>query len=113
VVPEHEIVLDFDNTLLILSVILLDKKKQFCFNCRLIIIFLLILNEFHSDHLLCLVIETFQDLTECTLADLFNNLEAEPYLVILRDPIVTIGIIVAVINDPLSLCGMNFEFIGS
>ena len=58
------------------------------------------------------MVETFQDLTEGTLAYLFYDLETETYLVILRNPIVAISIIVAVIDYSFSFSGMNLEFIG-
>lgn len=58
------------------------------------------------------MIETFQNLTEGTLAYLFYDLETETYLVILWNPIVTISIIIAVIDYSFSFGGMNLEFIG-
>ena len=57
------------------------------------------------------MIETFQDLTESTLSYLFYDLETETNLVILWNPIVTISIIIAVIDDSFSFGGMNLEFI--
>ena len=102
-VPEHKIVLNLDNTLLVIGVVLLREKKKFGFNGRLIVVLFLILNKFHSDHLLGLVVETFQDLTESSLANLLNDLEPEAYLIILRYPVVAISVIVTVVNDPLGL----------
>jgi hypothetical protein len=58
------------------------------------------------------VVEAFQDLAEGTLAYLFYDLESETYLVIFRNPVVTICIIVAVINYSFSFGRMNLEFIG-
>lgn len=110
-VPEHKVVLNLNDTLLVLGVVLLGKKKEFGFNGRLIIVLFLILNKFHSDHLFGLVVETFQDLTESALADLFDDLEPEAYLVILRYPVVAVSIIVAVVNDPLGLGGVDLVLI--
>ncbi len=110
-VPEHKVVLNLDDTLLVIGVILLCKKKEFGFNCCLIVVLLLILNKFHSDHLLGLVVETFQDLTESALANLLNDLEPEAYLVILRNPVVAISVIVAVVNDSLCLGRMDLVLI--
>lgn len=110
-VPENKVVLNLDDTLLVLGVILLGKKKEFGFNGRLIVVLFLILNKFHSDHLLGLVVETFQDLTESALANLLNDLKSEAYLVILRDPVVAVSVIVAVVNDPLGLGGVDLVLV--
>jgi hypothetical protein len=57
------------------------------------------------------VVETFQDLTESALADLLYDLEPEAYLVILRYPVVAVSIIVAVVNDPFGLGGVDLVLI--
>lgn len=103
VVPEHKVILNLYHALLVLWVVLLYQQQQFSLNCRLVVVLLLILNEFHSDHLLCLVVETLEDLSESALPDLFYDLEPEANLIILRYPVVAISIIISVINDSLSL----------
>ena len=57
------------------------------------------------------MIETFKDLTESALADLLNNLEPEAYLVILRYPVVTVSVIVAIVNDSLGLTWVDLVLI--
>ena len=110
-VPEDKVVLDLDHTLLVLSIVFLNKKKKFGLNGRLIVIFLLILNEFHSNHRFGLVVKAFQDLSEGALANLLNNLESKAYLIVLRDSIVTICVIIAIVDDSFGLGRMNFVFI--
>ena len=57
------------------------------------------------------MIETFQNLPESSLPDLLNNLKSEADLVILRDSIVAIGIIIAIVNNTFGFSWMNFKFI--
>lgn len=82
-VPEYEVVLYLNDALLVLGVVLLDQQEEFSLNRGLIVVLLLILDEFHGDHGLRFVIETLEHLTESTLADLLYDLETEAYLVIL------------------------------
>lgn len=58
------------------------------------------------------MVETFEDLAEGALANLLNDLEPEANLVILRDPVVAVSVIVAVVNDPLGLGGVDLVLIG-
>jgi len=57
------------------------------------------------------VVETFEDLAEGALAYLLDDLEPEANLVILRDPVVAVSIIVAVVNDPLGLGGVDLVLV--
>ena len=111
-VPEDKVVLYLDHALLVLGVVLLREEEEFGLNGRLVVVLLLILNKFHSHHLLGLVVETFEDLAEGALANLLDDLEPEANLVILRDPVVAVSIIVAVVNDPLGLGGVDLVFVG-
>ena len=111
-VPEDKVVLDLDHALLILGVVLLREEEEFRLNGRLVVVLLLILNEFHSHNLLRLVVETFEDLAESALANLLDNLEPEANLVILRDPVVAVSVIVAVVDDPLGLGGVDLVLVG-
>ena len=58
------------------------------------------------------MVETFEDLAESALANLLNDLESEANLVILRDPVVAVSVIVAVVNDPLGLGGVDLVLVG-
>jgi len=58
-VPEDKVVLYLDHALLVLGVVLLREEEEFGLNGRLVVVLLLILNKFHSDHLLRLVVEAF------------------------------------------------------
>ena len=111
-VPEDKVVLYLNHALLVLGVVLLREMEEFGLNGRLVIVLLLILNEFHSHHLLRLVVETFEDLAESALANLLNDLEPEANLVILRDPVVAVSVIVAVVDDPLGLGGVDLVLVG-
>ena len=57
------------------------------------------------------MIEALEDLSESALANLFDYLEAEPNLIILRYAIVPVGVIIAVVNDPLSLGRVYLELV--
>lgn len=59
------------------------------------------------------MVKALEDLSKCTFANLFYDLEAEADLVVLGDTVVAIAIIIAIINYPLGLGGMYLEFIGS
>lgn len=102
-VSENKVVLYLNDALLVFRVILFDQQKKLGLNGSLVIVLLLILNEFHSHHLLCFVVETFQDLAKSALPNLLNNLESEANLVVLGDPIVSVGVIIAVVDDSLGL----------
>ena len=110
-VSEDKIVLDLDHALLVIRVVFFGKKEELRLNGGLIVILLLILNEFHSDHGLRFVVETFQDLSEGALANLFNYLESKAYLVILGDSIIAVGIIVAIVDDSFGLGWVDLVFI--
>lgn len=112
-VAEDEIVLDLDNALLTFRVIFLDQQQQFRLYRSLIIVLLLVFHKLHGNELLRFVVHTFKDLTEGSLANLLNDLESEANLVILCDSVVAISIIIAIVYNPLSLCGMYFVFISS
>ena len=58
------------------------------------------------------MVETFEDLAESALANLLNDLESEANLVILRNPVVAVSVIVAVVNDPLGLGGVDLVLVG-
>lgn len=111
-VPEDKVVLYLDHALLVLGVVLLREEEEFGLNGRLVVVLLLILYKFHSHHLLGLVVETFEDLAEGALANLLDNLEPEANLVILRDPVVAVSVIVAVVNDPLGLGRVDLVLVG-
>jgi hypothetical protein len=57
------------------------------------------------------VIKALENLSESALANLFDYLEAEPNLIILRYAIVPVGVIIAVVNDPLSLGRVYLELV--
>ena len=58
------------------------------------------------------MVETFEDLAESALANLLDNLEPEANLVILRDSVVAISVIVAVVDDPLGFGGVDLVLVG-
>ena len=58
------------------------------------------------------MVEAFEDLAEGALANLLDDLEPEANLVILRDPVVAVSVIVAVVDDPLGLGGVDLVLIG-
>jgi hypothetical protein len=97
-VPPYKVVLEFDNALNVVRVVLLKKKQKLGFNGRLVIIFFLILNQFDGYICVCLVIVAFDHLTECSLADEFDDAEAVGDLVSSHDSVVSFLIIKSVIN---------------
>ena len=59
------------------------------------------------------MIIALEDLSEGTFTNLFDDLEAEADLIVLRNAIVAVAIIIAVIYYPFGFCGMDFKFIRS
>lgn len=57
------------------------------------------------------MVHALEYLTERALSDLLDYLEAEPYMVILTDAVVPVGIVVPVVNDSLGLGRMNFMLV--
>lgn len=58
-----------------------------------------------------LMIKTFNDLSECTLANYLNKLESVSNVIIFLDPIVSFFVIKTVINESFKFCGFDFSFI--
>lgn len=58
-----------------------------------------------------LMIKTFNDLSECTLANYLNKLESVSNVIIFLDPIVSFFVIETVINESFKFCGFDFSFI--
>lgn len=57
------------------------------------------------------MVKTFQDLAESSLANLLDNLKTESNLIILRDPVVSIRVVIAIVYYSLSFSRMDFVFI--
>jgi len=110
-VSEDKIVVDLDYALFIFCVVFLDQEKQFGLNCRLVVVFLLILDKLHRYQLLGLVIEAFKHLTKGTFSDLLNDLKPEANLVVLRNSIVAVAIVIAVVNDTFGLAWVNLKVV--
>ena len=61
--------------------------------------------------MLGLVIEAFEHLAESTLSNLLDDLEAETNLVVLRDSVITVLVVVAIVHDALSFRWVDFVLI--
>jgi hypothetical protein len=113
VVPENEVVLDFYHALFVLRVVLLREEQQLRFNGCLVVVLLLVLDKLHGHKLLGLVIEALEHLAESTLSNLLDDLEAEANLIVLRDSVITVLVVVAIVHDALSFRWVDFVLIGS
>ena len=105
-VPPHEVVLKFNDSFSTVRVVLFQKKEQLCFDCCLIVVFLLILDHFDRDVLSFLVISALDDLSEGTLADELAHFKSVADLVTTDDPVVPLSIVKSVVDQSLLLRGL-------
>lgn len=111
-VAPDEVVCELDNALVILRVVLLEQKQKFRFDRRLIVVFLLILNDLDCDLLLRLVVQAANHITEGTLADYLFNLIAVADLITALKSVVALIIVEAVVDESFQLCRLVLFLLG-
>lgn len=111
-VAPDEVVCELDNALVILRVVLLEQKQKFRFDRRLIVVFLLILNDLDCDLLLRLVVQAANHITEGTLADYLFNFIAVADLITALKSVVALIIVEAVVDESFQLCRLVLFLLG-
>ena len=110
-ISEYEVVSQLHNSFNIIWITFLQQQQKFCFNCRLIIIFFLILYQFDSNQLFMFMIQAFDYLTKSSLSNDFDKLVSVANVVPFLYLIVSLLIIKTIIHEPLKFCRLYFGFI--
>jgi len=110
-VSENKVVTELDYSFNIVRITLLQKKEQLGLNCSLVVVFLLILDEFNSHQLFILVVKTFNNLSKSSFSYNFNELESESNMVSLLNTIVAFFVIESVVDQSFHITCFYFVFI--
>ena len=110
-VSENKVVTELDYSFNIVRITLLQKKEQLGLNCSLVVVFLLILDEFNSHQLFILVVKTFNNLSKSSFSYNFNELESESNMVSLLNTIVAFFVIESVVDQSLHITCFYFVLI--
>lgn len=110
-VPKNEVITELYNSLHVIWVAFFQQKEQFGFDCCLVVIFLLVLDQFDGDKLFVFVVQALDDLPEGSLANNFNQLESECDVVTFLDSVIAFFVIKSVVNESLHITCLNLEFI--
>ena len=111
VVSEDEVVAQLDHSLDVVRITLLQQEQQLRLDGCLIVILLLVLDQFDRYELLVLVVEAFDDLAEGTLSNDLDELEPERNVVALLDPVVAFLVVEAVVDESLHVARLDLEFV--
>jgi len=111
-VAPNEVVCEFDDALVILRIVLLEQKQKFRFDRRLIVVLLLVLDDFDCDLLLRLVVQAANHITESTLAYYLFNFVAVADLVPALKSVVALIIVKTVVYESFQLCRLVLFFFG-
>ena len=106
VVAPDKVIIKLDDSLHVVRVLLPQIQKKLGFNCGLVIVLLLVFDDFYRDLLLTLVVHASDHVAESSLAYHFFNFVPIADLVALYVPVVTFLIVKSVIHKPLQLRGL-------
>ena len=110
-VSEDEIVSQLYHPFDVVRITFLKEQQQLGFDSSLIVVFLLVFDKFDGDELLMFVVETFDNLSECTLANHLDKLEPISNMIIFLHPIVSFFVIEPIIDESLKFCSFDLCFV--
>lgn len=107
-ISKYKVIPKLDNSFNVVWITFFQKKKEFCFDCCLVVIFLLVFDKLDSNEFFMLMIHAFNDLAKGTFTYDFDKLISIGNMVIFLNPIVSFLIIKSIINKSFKFCRLNF-----
>ena len=94
---EGAVVQDLDDVVRVVGVLVLQVLQDFEFHSSLVLVPLLVLDDLHRHHLLCLVVQALESLSKAAFAEEVQHLKSIRDVVLQNDLVITVFVVIPVV----------------